>query len=177
MNRRISLSFCYRHDLWRAHQVRNSWLLSGDTSTLLDAAGWLAVEAQGLCAVRARIDHQLAGTDVTVVLIGEHTSKNPYVLYELQQSYRRGNGLLGLRIHPLRDQAGQSSLQGRNPLDDLVVETNEPTFGFFGGGKFRRHLSSLCETYDWLQDDGRANLPRWIEEAAGREPSLRARSG
>jgi hypothetical protein len=52
------------------------------------------------------IDDQLQSTSVTVVLIGQETASRKYVNYEIEQSHSRGNGLLGVRIHNMKDPLG-----------------------------------------------------------------------
>ena len=66
---------------------------------------------------------------------------------------RHGNGVFGIRIHQIKDQDQKTDAAGRNPLDDFQL-SNGTT------------LSSICKTYDWINDDGRTNLGKWAEEAA-----------
>jgi hypothetical protein len=61
------------------------------------------------------IDKGLAGTSVTVVLIGAQTSQRKYVDYEIAQSIARGNGLLGIYISGIKDNNGNSDSQGSAP--------------------------------------------------------------
>jgi hypothetical protein len=51
----------------------------------------------------------------TVVLIGSETANRKYVGYEIQQSVARGNGLLGVYVHNLKDQKGNTSAYGAVP--------------------------------------------------------------
>ena len=99
---------------------------------------------------------KLEGTSVTVVLIGYETHEREYVRYEIEQSYKRGNGLLGIYIHNLKDQNGRTDYEGKNPFDNWYIKRN--------GEKI--YLSSLYPTYDWVNDDGYNNLGDWIEAAA-----------
>lgn len=147
-------------------QVRGSWIgKNRGASTFLDAADWQKVETRGKSAVKAWIDEQLHGTSVTVVLIGEHTSTRPYVIYEIEESYRRGNGMLGIYIHGLKDSKGRESRKGSNPFDKVSIES--PTFfSDLLGYKSYKPLSELFKTYYWIDDNGRDNMPKWIEQAA-----------
>ena len=61
------------------------------------------------------IDEALDGTTVTVVCIGHETAGRKYVNYEIEQSIERGNGVVGVQVHHLRDQAGQTDLAGAVP--------------------------------------------------------------
>lgn len=166
MARRVFFSFHYQRDIWRVSQVRNSWRTRGvDSQTFLDAASWESIKRRGERAVTQWIDNQLSGTGVTVVLIGESTSERPFVKYEIQESHRRGNGLLGIHIHKLRDQRGGESYKGRNPFSHMSATIEEPGF-FWGTTKKRVRLSSLYPVYDWVDDGGYQNLAGWIEKAA-----------
>ena len=49
-------------------------------------------------AIKRMIDKGLEGTSVTVVLIGKETSDRKWVRYEIKESYKKGNGLLGVYI-------------------------------------------------------------------------------
>ena len=167
MARKVFFSFHYEHDIWRVSQVRNSWLLQkGETNTYMDAADWEAVKKRGDAAVKSWIDRQLHGTGVTAVLIGTYTADRDYVMYEVEQSYKRGNGLLGIYINRIRSNKRRISRKGKNPLDHVEVE-KEKDFLFFTR-TYRYKLSELFKTYDWVLDDGRKNIGAWIEDAAQR---------
>ncbi|MDI6603474.1 MAG: TIR domain-containing protein [Patescibacteria group bacterium] len=82
-------------------QVRNSWVTKPDREAagFWDAASWKEVKKKGDAAIKKWIDDQLIGASVTVVLIGAETSNRDYVKYELEQSWKKGNGILGIYIH------------------------------------------------------------------------------
>lgn len=166
MARKVFFSFHYQNDIWRVSQVRNSWLTHrGKTNTFMDAADWESVKKNGSTSIKRWIDRQLSGTSVTVVLIGNETANRKYVMYEIEESYRRGNGLLGVYIHGLKNRNGETSAEGVNPLSLIRTEIDD---SFLGLINFRNtvKLSEIFKTYYWFDDDGRANMPDWIEEAA-----------
>ncbi len=168
MARRVFFSFHHQRDSWRVGQVRNSWLLQkGTTNTFLDAAAWESVRRKGEAVVRAWIDRELVGTGVTVVLIGTETASRPYVRYEIEQSYKLGKGLLGIYVNRVRDRSGRISRKGRNPLHGFSGMGDHPWLGLFGV-KSKQKLSDIFQTFDWVRDNGRENMPEWIEEAARR---------
>lgn len=158
MARRAFFSFHYENDVWRANIVRNSWVTKEDREAagFVDAADFEEVKKGGDAAIKKWIDNQLLSTSVTVVLIGSDTSNRPYVQYELQKSYARGNGMLGIYIHKLKDKNGNTSSKGDNMFGEI---------GKDGSGN-PVYFSSSYTCYDWVDDDGYNNLGKWIEEAA-----------
>ena len=157
MARRVFFSFHYDRDILRVGQIRNSGIVlgAGDTSSgFTDAAAWESVKKGGDRAIQRWIDNELNGTSVTAVLIGAETANRPWVNYEIQQSLTRGNGLLGIYIHHVKSLHGHVDVKGQNPFDYLTWNTTG------------RPISENYPTYDWVNDNGRANLARWIEAAA-----------
>jgi hypothetical protein len=168
MARRVFFSFHHQKDSWRVGQVRNSWLAQkGETNKFMDAAAWEEVRRKGDSAVRAWIDQELNGTSVTIVLIGQETASRPFVQYEIEESFKRKNGLLAIYINRIKNSDKKISRKGRNPLDNFTTMVDHPLWGVFGH-KIEKRYSELFETFDWIKDDGRRNMPNWIEEAARR---------
>jgi hypothetical protein len=166
MARRVFFSFHYKNDIWRVSQIRKSNITKDwEADKFLDAASWESIRRRGDSAVKDWIDRQLSGTGVTVVLIGAETAKRRYVRYEIEQSHKRGNGILGIYIHRLKNQHGESSLKGRNPFDSITTEVEESFFGFWNT-KRTKQFSEIYPTYDWVVDNGYQNINRWIEDAA-----------
>lgn len=147
--RRVFFSFHYERDAWRAAQVRNSWVTKPDREAagFWDAADWEAVKKQGDDAIKRWIDGRLEGTSVTVVLIGAETSHREWVRYEIQRSYDKGNRIVGIYIHNLKDQNGDTDKKG------------DIDFGEIDGHDFE----DICQIYDWVNDSGYENLGEWIE--------------
>lgn len=158
MARKVFFSFHHQGDILRVGQIRNSWLLRGEREDLgfVDAAAWESIKRSGDDAIKRWIDTQLNGTSVTVVLIGQDTANREWVIHEIMESHKKGNGLLGIRIHNVKDLHGRFSIQGPNPFDNVhIVSTGQL-------------LSQIYPVYDWVANDGRANMPSWIEQAARR---------
>jgi hypothetical protein len=159
MARQVFFSFHYERDVWRASRVRNSWVTKDDRQAagFWDAASWEEVKKKGDDAIKRWIDRQIDGTSVTVVLIGAETSTRPYVRYEIEQSLKRGNGLLGIKINNMKDSAGNIDVSGANPLDLFKVTD---AYGY------PTPASTKFNTYDWVYSDGYNNIATWIEDAA-----------
>jgi hypothetical protein len=141
MARRVFFSFEYS-DVSRAMVVRNSWVTQGkEAAGFIDAADFEEVKKRGDDAVARWINSQLEGTSVTVVLVGEKTCSSKWVKYEIDQSIKCGNGLLGIDI---------------SKIQDLNKQTTERCGQLPTGYNF----------YLWNNNDGYHNLGNWIETAA-----------
>ena len=141
MARRVFFSFEYS-DVSRAMVVRNSYLTRGtEAAGFIDAAAFETLKKRGDDAIKAWIDGQLRSTTVTVVLVGANTCSSKWVKYEIQQSKKRGNGLLGIDISKIKD------LRGR---------TTERCGQLPAGYRF----------YLWNKEKGYQNVGAWIEKAA-----------
>ncbi|MDB2284509.1 TIR domain-containing protein [Halorubrum ezzemoulense] len=156
MARTTFFSFHYDNDIWRASQVRNSDVIdeSIEESGFIDGASWESIKREGDDAVRDWINRQMKGCSVTVVLIGSETYDRKWINYEIEKSYEEEMGLVGVRIHKIRDKDGNRDSRGRNPLSKYQDSVTGES------------LSSIFNTHDWVDDDGRENLGDWVEEAA-----------
>jgi hypothetical protein len=116
MARRVFFSFHYQRDLWRANVVRNSAVVEGTAAAgFSDSSLWEKAKKEGDAAIQRLINGGLNGTSVTVVLIGAQTASRRWVTYEIEKSIERGNGLLGVRIHSIKDRGGQTDSAGLIP--------------------------------------------------------------
>ena len=158
MARRAFFSFHYENDVWRANVVRNSWVTKpgSEAAGFVDAADFEEVKKGGDGAIKRWIEKQLDGTSVTVVLIGAQTNQREYVKFELSKSYEKGNGLLGIYIHQIKDRNGNTSAKGSNHFGEIGKDkSGNPVY-----------FSSAYKTYDWVDNDGYNKLGDWIKEAA-----------
>ena len=156
MTRRVFFSFHFEQDAWRASQVRNSNVTKDDNAGYLDAVSWEKVEKEGDVAIKKWIDDQLVGTSVTAVLIGAETNTRSYVIYELEQSWKRGNGILGIYIHQLKDAYKNTDSKGSNSFGPIFPKD----------GDYKQYFWERFKIYDWEDDDGYNNFGEWIEKAA-----------
>lgn len=153
MARKVFYSFHYERDAWRAAQVRNSNAIADeDEYGVIDGVEWEKIEREGDDAIKRWIRSQLQHTSVTVVLIGTETASRRWVNYEIVESWKRGNAILGIRIHNMKNQESKTDFVGANPLEKIQ----------FTDGAL---LSSVCKTYDWIANDGRTNMGRWVDDA------------
>lgn len=147
MVRRVYFSFHYENDVWRANQVRNSWVTKDrEAAGFQDVAEFEEVKKQGPAAIERWIDRNLEGTSVSAFLIGEGTCNRPWVRYELRRSIEKGNGIIFVKIHKLGDQQGNTCREGDLSFGDIDI--------------------SEYPVYDYVEEDGYENMGDWIEESA-----------
>jgi Thoeris protein ThsB, TIR-like domain len=106
-----------------------------------DSSLWEEAKKKGDEAIKRLINKGLEYTTVTAALIGAQTSTRPWVKYEIERSIARGNGLLGIYIHMLKDQHGKTDTKGAKPK--LLIDHAAP-----------------C--YNWDKD----KFATWVEKAA-----------
>lgn len=155
MARRAFFSFHYQRDVSRAMVVRNSWLTQDrEAAGFFDGSLEEKAKREGDEAVQRLINSGLNNTSVTVVLIGAETATRRWVTYEIQQSYDRGNGMLGIYVHNIAGFNRLTDVPGANPFANLALR---------GSGTL---LSTLYPVYDWVRNNGYLNLGNWVEQAA-----------
>lgn len=156
--RRVFFSFHYENDINRSMTVRNSWVTQGkEAAGFIDKAEFEQVKRQGDVAVYKWIDKQLEGTSVTVVLIGSDTLNRPFVQYEICKSLQRGNAVIGVYIHNIKDMRTQKYATKGNP-HTIIGYYNDNSPAYF---------DKICDgIYDYTLQNGYANLGNWIETAA-----------
>lgn len=154
MVKRVFFSFHFQNDIFRANQVRNSWMPEGtEKAGFIDKAEFEKVERNGDDAIKDWIDKQLKGTSVTVVLIGSQTLRRKYVQYEIIQSHKRGNKIIGVKIGGLKDINSDTS---NSDISNYILEQDNY------GNVILDTDKAISKIYDYT-DDGYNNLKFWIE--------------
>lgn len=122
MARRTFFSFHYQRDIWRVNQIRNIPNVTGCAAAgFQDASLWEEAKKKGDAAIKKLIDDGLNNTSVTVVCLGAKTAGRKYINYEIEQSLKRGNGIVGMQIHHLKDRTGSTDSAGSTPA---IIENN-----------------------------------------------------
>jgi hypothetical protein len=158
MARRVFFSFHF-DDSWRANQVRMANVVGGAEVAGFYDHSLYEEKKRGGHAIRREILKQLDGTSVTVVLIGTRTAERPWVDFEIRESVKRDNGLVGIAIHHLSAPSWPGApayLWGPSPA-----------------GKWPSALPAGTPVYIW-DPKKRDGFARVIEEAAQRGERLRA---
>lgn len=142
MARRTFFSFHYKY-VWKVNQIRNMPNITGIAAAgFQDASLWEEAKKKGYKEIKSMIDKGLENTSVTVVFVTYGTTNRKYINYEIDQSIARGNGLVAVQIHHLKDQNGDTGSAGAIPAQ---IEAN----GF--------------KAYKYTDKEA---LASWIEEAA-----------
>lgn len=159
MARKVFYSFHYANDINRVMIVRNRWVTQGGQmiSGVIDSADFEAIKRQGDNAVRRWIDNQLQGTTVTIVLIGAETLNRPFVQYEICESLKRKNAIIGVYIDNLRDmRTGQTT--SRCNAHTVIGHYQDSTPAYF---------DAVCDgIFDYSTGNGYINLGNWVEQVA-----------
>lgn len=156
MARKVFFSFHYDNDVTRANVVRNSWITKPDRESAgyIDHADFEKIKQRGNQAVREWIDDQLIGSSITVVLIGSETLERPFVKYELEQSFKRGNAIIGIYVNNIKDFSGNTTTRCSIYGIEVGKDKTGKTVNF-----------SAFPIYDWVNDNGYTNLGTWVEKA------------
>ena len=116
MARRVFFSFHYQRDIWRVNQIRNIPNVIGSAAAgFQDSSLWEDARRDGDAAIKRLIDNGLQNTSVTVVFIGAKTAGRKYINYEIEKSIERKNGIVGIQIHHVEDQNGETDSPGATP--------------------------------------------------------------
>ena len=142
MARRVFFSFHYRY-VWKVNQIRSMTNIIGTAvAGFQDASLWEEAKKKGDKNIKTMIDNALKNTSVTVIFVIYGTSQRKYINYEIDQSLAKGNGLVAVQIHHLKDSNGKTGKIGAIPSQ---IEAN----GF--------------KAYKYTNKE---SLARWIEDAA-----------
>lgn len=151
--RKIFYSFHFDNDVMRVQLVRNMGVVEGNTA--VTANTWEEVKRKGKASIEDWIDTTMEGKSCVIVLIGEETSKRPWVQYEIHRAWELGKGLVGIHIHNLTcPRTGKCSM-GANPFDRFTFKRGDRIV------KPPVHNPKPSDAYG----DISTNLPAWIESA------------
>lgn len=92
--------------------------------------------------------------------MGQATAGRKWISYEISESWNKNKGVVGVRIHNLKDLNQCQSIRGGNPFDYVTLKKNNAA------------LSTLVKLYDppyAVSTDAynyiKNNLANWVEEA------------
>lgn len=145
---RAFYSFHYKPDNWRASTVRSIGAIEGNKPATDN--DWESITSRGDDSIKRWIIGQMSGRSCTVVLVGTNTANRKWINYEIVKSWDDGKGIVGIRIHGLKNSNSEVSTMGPNPFD------------FITHGKLKQKLSTIVrcynpagstsqERYDWIK--------------------------
>ena len=115
MARRVFFSFDYRY-VWKVNQIRSMPNVIGTAAAgFQDASLWEEAKTKGDKTITAMIDKALQNTSVTVVCVNYGTANRKFIEYEIDKSLEKGNGLVAVQIHELKDANGNKGSPGAIP--------------------------------------------------------------
>ena len=147
MARRVFYSFHYKPDATRASQVRQIGTIEGNKPATDN--DWETVTKGGDDAIKKWIAGQMYGRSCTIVLVGQDTANRKWINHEIIQSWNDGMGVVGIRIHGLKDLGGSLASMGSNPFDYV---THDPT---------KKKLSTIVKCYNPAGSDSKERYA-WI---------------
>lgn len=116
--RQVFYSFHYKPDCWRAATVRNIGFIEGNRPA--PDNDWEEIARGGDDAIKRWIKEQMRGRSCTVVLVGNQTADRKWINYEIVESWNAGLGVVGIRIHGLKNHEGYITNPGKNPFDYIT---------------------------------------------------------
>ena len=155
--RRVFYSFHYKNDVWRTSQVRNIGVVAKNKPA--SDNDWEKLKQKGDTAVKGWIDQQMKGRSCTIVLVGSHTANRKWVKYEIEASWEKGMGVVGVYVDGLKAPNDTSSGRGKNPFDFVKLE-NGKKFSSVAKCHEPDGFDSNSQ-YEWISN----NLSEIVEEA------------
>lgn len=144
MARSVFFSFHYQRDIVRVNQIRNlPEIVDRAAAGFRDSSLWEEAKKKSDAAVKALIDDGLHGTSVTVVCIGAQTAGRKFINYEIEKSIERGNGILGLQIHHLKNFAGETDLLGATPA--LLTRNGYPVYKYVDHTQLKQRIEEAAK--------------------------------
>jgi hypothetical protein len=130
-DRRVFFCFHFEHDFWRVHELRRELGAAvAQQAGFFDPAEYEALLRRDKAAIARAIRERVAGSSVTLVLIGSETASRPVVALEIEESLANRNGFLGLHIQGQDEPAGEPSPLAPAPI--LPDEIEFPCFSWDG---------------------------------------------
>ncbi len=156
--RRVFYSFHYEADNWRVGQVRNIGAIESNPPA--QDNDWEAVKRGGDAAIKKWIAGQMFGRSCTVVLVGAGTAGRKWINHEIIESWNQGMGVVGIRIHGLKDRWQRTTFAGANPFDSITFNNTGARLSSTVKCYSPAGVTSQ-ERYGWIRD----NLSTAVEEA------------
>ncbi|WP_263382988.1 TIR domain-containing protein [Granulicella arctica] len=159
MLRKAFFSFHFDADNWRAAQVRNMHALE-DNPPVSDNE-WEQIKRGGDNAITKWIAGQMLGRSCAVVLVGAGTANRKWINHEIIKAWDDRKGVVGIRVHGLKDSKGYVSSAGANPFDYIELGQSKALLSTIVELKDPTSLWGSTETYSTIK----SNIADWVEQA------------
>lgn len=136
MARKCFYSFHYQPDNWRASQVRQIGAIEGNQPASDNDWETIAKGPNHDERITRWIAEQMKGRTCTIVLVGAETANRRWINHEIIKSWNEGLGVVGIRIHGLKNRLGETASMGNNPFD------------YIKHGPTQKPLSSIVKCYN-----------------------------
>lgn len=136
MARKCFYSFHYLPDNWRASTVRQIGAIEGNQPAKDNDWESIASGVNQDDKIKRWIAMQMQGRTCTIVLVGTSTANRKWINHEIIKSWNDGLGVVGIRIHGLKNREGNTTTAGENPFDHITH------------GPSKTPLSSLVKCYN-----------------------------
>jgi hypothetical protein len=191
MAKKVFFSFHYQDGIdFRANVVRNHWLTKPDRQAagFFDSSIWESAKRTSDLALKRLINGGLENTSNTCILVGTDTFDRRWVSYEIMKSLENENNIFCVHINSIKGKDGKTKSKGSNPLYYLGYsfspDGKKLNLHDYIDGKWIKYpvlegwsvkevdekyrntiyrLSSKCEIYDWVDDDGYNNFSNWVK--------------
>jgi hypothetical protein len=140
--RKIFYSFHFDGDVFRVQQIRNIGVIEDNKPVTPNK--WEEIKSGGQTAIQGWINSNINRAECVVVLIGENTYESHWVDYEIRKAWDEGKGLVGIRIHNLKDPRYGVANMGINPFERI---------GLQNGRKLSEYISIYnpdFDAYNWI---------------------------
>lgn len=194
--RRVFFSFHYQEDIWRANQIRNSWMYLSDQNRegvgFFDGSIWESKRRESDVSLKNLIREGVENTSVTCVLAGTFTYLRRWVRYEICRSVLKANGIITVNVNRMLDSRGNTTVKGPNPLDYIGVYLSSDNLTYFAeleGSKWVRYkdysgavnltsswanptsnhvipISKFSTEYCYIGHGGSRSFATWVDSAA-----------
>jgi hypothetical protein len=144
--RQVFYSFHYKPDCWRAAQVRNIGVVEGNKPAPDNE--WEEITRAGDEAIKKWIKEQLKYRSCTVILVGKETANRKWINHEIIESWNAGMGVVGIRIHGLKNQEGYITDPGANPFDYITFDSGKKLSEIVKC--YNPAGNNSKERYDWI---------------------------
>lgn len=163
--RQVFYSFHYNPDAWRASTVRNIGALEGNRPA--PDNDWETIVRGGDDAIKRWINDQMKYRSCAVVLVGSQTAGRKWINYEIVRSWNEGMGVVGIRIHGLKNHEGYIAQKGQTP------------FEYINYGDSGKKLSSIVRCYDPAGENSKERydwITKYLSDAVEEAITIRNKS-